>query len=351
MVQGLGANHCFGGEEGFVQRFFGQLETAEQAHQRGEDAACTAAVDAAESTKGTKSTKSFVGGGLTHRGEHIACTVRALALDPACVAASAPHTRSRTRPTTRQSTMSSDEDLQADYKRHTAHLGEPRFIPLPGYQRVPEAAMLQRAQAFHDDMQRRRTTRHFSTEPVPGRLIELAMLTAGTAPSGAHRQPWRFVAIDDVSIKTQLRAAAEEEELKTYSARMPAEWREALHPLGTDHVKQHMSDAPWIVVLFAQKYGVRGDGTHIKNYYVDESVGIAAGLFIAAIQMMGLVTLTHTPNPMAFLRELLGRGAHEKPVLLMPVGYPAADAKVPDLQRLRGDEFIQWNVPGNGAAR
>lgn len=232
----------------------------------------------------------------------------------------------------------------AAYKQFTAHLPEPALVPLPGYQRYAQAEMLERAHRFHVEMSRRRTTRHFSSQAVPRQLIELAMLTAGTAPSGAHRQPWRFVAIDDPSIKARLRAAAEEEELKTYSSRMTDEWREALHPLGTDHVKAHMTDAPWVVVLFAQKYGLREDGTHIKNYYVDESVGIAAGLFIAAIQMMGLVSLTHTPNPMAFLRELLGRGSHEKAVLVMPVGYPAPDARVPDLKRLAGNEFIQWNT-------
>ena len=232
-----------------------------------------------------------------------------------------------------------------DYKQLTQHLPEPNFVPLPDYRRHPEPEMLARGEAFYAEMNRRRTTRHFSAEPVPRRLIELALLTAGTAPSGAHRQPWRFVAIDDPVLKSRLRAAAEEEELKTYSARMTAEWREALHPLGTDHVKEHMTDAPWVVVLFAQKYGLRDDGTHIKNYYVDESVGIAAGLFIAAIQMMGLVTLTHTPNPMAFLRDVLGRGSNEKAVLVLPVGYPAANAKVPDLRRMRADEFIQWNAP------
>jgi nitroreductase len=204
--------------------------------------------------------------------------------------------------------------------------------------------MVARAQAFYEDMGRRRTTRHFSSEPVPRRLIELAMLTAGTAPSGAHRQPWRFVAIDDPAIKARLREAAEIEELKTYKERMTAEWREALHVLGTDHIKEHMTVAPWIVVLFAEKFGINPDGSHRKNYYVDESAGIAAGLFIAAIHAMGLVTLTHTPNPMGFLRELLGRGSNEKPFIVFPVGYPAPDAKVPALARMRPEVFIQWNA-------
>ena len=227
-----------------------------------------------------------------------------------------------------------------DYKKLTAHLPEPVFVPLPGYQRLPEAQMLRQAEEFYAEMDRRRTTRHFSSEAVPRRLIELALLTAGTAPSGAHRQPWRFVAIDDPALKAQLRAAAEAEEWETYSRRMTDEWREALHPLGTDHVKEHMTDAPWIVVLFAEKYGLQLDGRHRKNFYVDESVGIAAGLFITAIHRMGLVTLTHTPNPMGFLRDLLGRGTNEKAVIVFPVGYPAPDAKVPDLRRLQPDEFI-----------
>ncbi|MBL8323358.1 MAG: nitroreductase family protein [Rubrivivax sp.] len=235
--------------------------------------------------------------------------------------------------------------FEHDYKRLTAHLPEPVFVPLPGYERLPEPAMLARAEAFYAEMDRRRTTRHFSSAPVPVRLIELAMRTAGTAPSGAHRQPWRFVAIDDPALKARLRAAAEAEELETYTKRMTDEWREALHPLGTDHVKEHMTDAPWIVVLFAEKYGLTADGGQRKNYYVDESVGIAAGMFITAIHHMGLVTLTHTPNPMGFLRTLLGRGVNEKAVMVFPVGYPAPDAKVPDLKRLPPEGFIQWNAP------
>src|SRR5690606_4585678 len=230
------------------------------------------------------------------------------------------------------------------YKALTKHLPEPRFVPLPGYARLDEAQMLARAEAFYRQMEQRRTTRHFATDPVPRRLIELAIRTAGTAPSGAHRQPWRFVAIDDPRLKAKVRAAAEEEELKTYSERMTDEWREALHPLGTDHVKAHLTDAPWLVVLFAEKYGLRADGTHRKNYYVDESVGIAAGLFVAAIHVIGLVTLTHTPNPMGFLRDLLGRGTNEKAVLVMPVGYPRPDATVPDLQRLPLETIVQWNA-------
>jgi len=238
-----------------------------------------------------------------------------------------------------------------DYKALTRHLPEPRFVPLPGYQRLAPDEMLARAERFHAQMALRRTTRHFSSDPVPRRLIELAVMTAGTAPSGAHRQPWRFVAIDDPKLKRRLREAAEKEEYKTYSERMTDEWREALHPLGTDHVKEHMTDAPWLVVLFAEKYGLNPDGSHRKNYYVDESVGIAAGMFIAAIHAMGLVTLTHTPNPMGFLRDVLGRGTNEKAVLLMPVGFPRADARVPDLERLPLERILQWNAGAETAAR
>jgi iodotyrosine deiodinase len=235
-------------------------------------------------------------------------------------------------------------DSPSDYKARTTHLPPPRFVPLAGYRRYPEAEMHDRAEAFHAEAARRRTTRHFSREPVPRELIELAMRTAGTAPSGAHRQPWRFVAIADPALKAELRNAAEAEELETYQRRMTDEWREALHPLGTDHVKAHMTDAPWLVVLFAEKYGLNADGTQRKNYYVDESVGIAAGLFIAAIHHMGLVTLTHTPSPMGFLRERLGRGTNERAAMVFPVGYPAPDATVPDLDRLAPEAFIQWKL-------
>ena len=231
-----------------------------------------------------------------------------------------------------------------DYKSLTAHLPEPRFVPLPHYVRMSEAEMLARAESFYAQMAQRRTTRHFSTDAVPRRLIELAMLAAGTAPSGAHRQPWRFVAIDDAALKAQLRAAAEQEEYKTYSQRMTDEWREALHPLGTDHVKQHMTDAPWVVVLFAQKYGLEADGSHRKNYYVDESVGIAAGMFITAVHLMGLVTLPHTPNPMGFVRELLGRGPNERARAGDAGGLPGRRRQGAGPAALAGESLHPWNL-------
>ncbi len=215
------------------------------------------------------------------------------------------------------------------------------FVPL-AFERLPEDEMLRRARGFYAEMNRRRTTRHFSGEPVPRELIEHAVLTAGTAPSGAHQQPWTFVVVGDPEIKRRMREAAEEEERINYGGRMPAEWVEALAPLGTDAMKEHITTAPYVVVLFRQTYGIRPDGTRRTHYYTTESCGIAAGLFIAAVHRMGLATLTHTPSPMGFLSELLQRPANEKPFLLMPVGYPAPDARVPDLARKPLDEIAVW---------
>lgn len=215
------------------------------------------------------------------------------------------------------------------------------FIPL-AFQRLPGDEMLRRAQLFYAEMHRRRTTRHFSDEPVPRELLELAIRTAGTAPSGAHQQPWTFVVVGDPEIKRQMRDAAEEEERVNYAGRMPDEWLRALAPLGTDAVKEHITTAPYVVVLFRQVYGLEADGGHRTHYYTTESCGIAAGLFIAAVHQMGLATLTHTPSPMGFLTKLLRRPENEKPFLLMPVGYPAPDARVPDLQRKPLDEIAVW---------
>jgi iodotyrosine deiodinase len=217
----------------------------------------------------------------------------------------------------------------------------PNFVPLDFERRLP-AESAQRAQAFYHEMNRRRTTRHFSTEPVPRELIETAIRTAGTAPSGAHQQPWTFVAVSDPSIKTRIRAAAEEEERKFYHGGAPQDWLDALAPLGTDEHKPHLTDAPWVVVVFRQAHGIAPDGDKLTFYYTQESCGIAAGLFIAAIHHMGLVTLTHTPSPMGFLSELLERPPNERAMLVMPVGYPAADAKVPDLRRKALDQIAVW---------
>ncbi len=191
-------------------------------------------------------------------------------------------------------------------------------------------------------MDKRRTTRHFSTDPVPRDLIEQAIRTASTAPSGAHQQPWTFVAVSQPGLKQRMRDASESEERENYGGRMPAEWLAALAPLGTDEHKPHLTDAPWVVVLFRQSHGLRPDGTRQTYYYTQESCGIAAGFFIAAVHHMGLVTLTHTPNPMAFLGELLERPPNEKAMLVMPVGYPALDASVPDLKRKPLESVSVW---------
>lgn len=206
------------------------------------------------------------------------------------------------------------------------------FIPLH-FTEIPLEESRSRGTAFFEEMNKRRTTRHFSSRPLPRDLIELAIRTAGTAPSGAHQQPWTFVAVSDPELKRQIREAAEAEERQFYAGRAPADWREALAPLGTDEHKPHLTDAPWLVVVFRQAFGVRPDGTRRTHYYTVESVGIAVGLFVAAVHRMGLVTLTHTPNPMSFLSTLLGRPENERAYLILPVGYPAEGARIPDLQR------------------
>lgn len=216
-----------------------------------------------------------------------------------------------------------------------------RFKPLVFTRRPPDE-VVRRAQEFHAAMATRRTTRHFSTEPVPREAIESAIRTAGTAPSGAHQQPWTFVAVSDPELKQRIRNAAEQEEHENYHGRMPAEWLQALAPLGTDEHKAHLTDAPWLVVVFRKVYGLEADGSKRVFYYTQESVGISTGFFIAAVHMMGLVTLTHTPNPMGFLSDLLERPPNEKAYLILPVGYPAADARVPDIERLPLSGIASW---------
>lgn len=219
-----------------------------------------------------------------------------------------------------------------------------KFPQVP-YRHTPYSgsAMQQRGGDFFELMNARRSVRHFSDRPVPRRLIELAIMTAGTAPSGAHRQPWKFVAVEDAALKREIRVAAEKEEYESYHHRMSDEWLEALAPLGTDWHKPFLEVAPWLVVCFAESHGVATDGSRRKNYYVQESCGIACGLFIAAVHNMGLVTLTHTPSPMRFLRDILGRPSNERPYILFPVGYPAEDALVPALERKDLDDLAQWN--------
>lgn len=215
------------------------------------------------------------------------------------------------------------------------------FLPLD-YARLAPDVSVARAREFYAQMDRRRTTRHFSTDAVPRELIELAIRTAGTAPSGAHQQPWTFVAVADPVLKAAMRDAAEAEERAFYAGRATPEWLEALAPLGTDEHKPHLTDAPWVVVLFRQSFGYFPDGEKRTHFYTQESCGIAAGFFIAAVHAMGLVTLTHTPSPMGFLGELLQRPANEKAMLVMPVGYPAADATVPDITRKALADVVVW---------
>jgi iodotyrosine deiodinase len=188
--------------------------------------------------------------------------------------------------------------------------------------------------ALHAEADARRSVRHFSPESVPREAIHWAIRTASTAPSGAHMQPWTFVVVGDPAKKRAMREAAEEEERKNYvGGRINPEWREALEPLGTDWRKPYLETAPWLVVLFEQRYGTRPDGSRRHHYYVKESVGIAAGMFIWAIHRLGLATLTHTPSPMRFLSTILERPENERPFVLMPVGYPADDCVVPALTR------------------
>ncbi len=217
-----------------------------------------------------------------------------------------------------------------------------RFVPLD-FVRRPEPEMKARAEEFHRLMSRRRSVRLISTEPVPRECVEYAVRTAATAPSGAHRQPWRFVIVDDAELKRRIRVAAEGEERENYESRFPEDWLEALAALGTDWHKPFLEESPYLVVVFKESYGVHPSGEKVTNYYVNESVGIACGIFIAALHQMGLATLTHTPSPMGFLSRLLKRPANEKPYILFPVGYPAGDATVPDLKRKPLEEVVQWN--------
>ena len=191
------------------------------------------------------------------------------------------------------------------------------------------------------EMQTRRSVRDFSDRDVPRSMIETAIMCASTAPSGAHKQPWTFALVGDPVVKSQIRIAAEEEERLNYEGgRLPPHWREDLEPLGTDWRKPFLETVPWIVVVFEQRYGTRPDGTRQHHYYVKESVGIACGRFVDALHRMGLSTLTHTPSPMAFLRELLGRPISERPFILFPIGYAAEDCRVPDLRRKTLDEIM-----------
>jgi len=208
------------------------------------------------------------------------------------------------------------------------------FIPLETFQELPEEDMKRAAREFLETMRRRRTVRDFSPRPVPREVIEDCLLAAGTAPNGANRQPWRFVVVGDPEIKAQIRKEAEVEEVAFYKGgKAPQEWLDALEHLGTDEHKPFLERAPWLIVVFAESYGRQEDGSKTKNYYVTESVGIATGMLITALHHAGLVTLTHTPSPMKFLNDLVGRPENERPFLILVVGYPDEDAMVPDITK------------------
>jgi len=221
-------------------------------------------------------------------------------------------------------------------------MAKKNLIPLDGYQQYTDEEMIRRAQAFYDSMRRRRTVRDFSSRAVPREVIENCLRTAGSAPNGANMQPWHFVVVSDPDIKRAIREAAEEEERRFYSQRATPEWLEALAPLGTDEHKPFLDTAPYLIVIFAQSYGVDEEGRRIRHYYVQESVGIATGLLIAAVHNAGLVSLTHTPSPMGFLNELLERPSNERPFLILVVGYPAKDARVPDISKKSLDEIVTF---------
>jgi nitroreductase len=212
-------------------------------------------------------------------------------------------------------------------------VSEPRFIPLPGFREYPAAEMEERAREFFEEANRRRTVRHFSERSVPQGVIEDCLRAAGTAPSGANRQPWHFVVISEPEVKHRIREAAEREEHEFYEHRAPDDWLEALAPLGTDEHKPFLETAPYLIAVFAERWLPGPGGEKRNNYYVTESVGLATGLLIAALHHAGLATLTHTPSPMGFLGEILGRPDSERPFLLLVVGYPTADAVVPDIER------------------
>lgn len=215
-----------------------------------------------------------------------------------------------------------------------------KFVPLDTYREYPPDEMRRRAAEFYDEVDRRRTIREFSDRPVDRQIIDDCLRAAGTAPSGANLQPWHFVVVTDPAIKRRIREDAEKEEREFYEHRAPQEWLDALEPLGTDSNKPFLETAPALVVIFVQNSGTRPDGTSVKHYYAVESVGLASGILITALHHAGLATLTHTPSPMGFLNEILGRPANERPFLLLVVGYPADGVEVPDISRKDLDEFV-----------
>lgn len=209
----------------------------------------------------------------------------------------------------------------------------PRYQPLDSFVGYPSDEMLRRARSFRREIARRRTVRDFSDRPVPPEVIRECLRAAGTAPNGANHQPWHFAVVSDPEIKARIRIAAEIEEREFYRGGAPQEWLDALAALGTDEHKPFLETAPCLIAIFAERYQLLGDGRKVKNYYVQESVGIATGMLITGLHHAGLATLTHTPSPMGFLNEILGRPANERPFLILVVGFPAEDARVPQITK------------------
>ncbi|WP_166416894.1 nitroreductase family protein [Cochlodiniinecator piscidefendens] len=208
-------------------------------------------------------------------------------------------------------------------------------LPLPDRLELSDEDMEDAVEGFYEMMKARHTVRDYSDRPVDEDVIAGCIRIAGTAPSGANHQPWHFVAISDPEMKSRIRKASEDEEEKFYAGGAGDEWLKALEPIGTGVSKPHLDKAPWLIVIFAQRYGTTNNGTRYKNYYVPESVGIASGFLLTALHMAGLVSLTHTPNPMKFLNEMCGRPASEKPIMIVAVGHPAEDAVVPSVAKIK----------------
>lgn len=221
-------------------------------------------------------------------------------------------------------------------------MSKKKLIPYNDYKEYPVKEMRKRARSFYEKMSRRRTVRNFSDRPVPREIIKDCIRTAGTAPNGANKQPWHFVAVSDPLVKKKIREAAEEEEREFYERRATDEWLEALEPLGTDPHKPFLEKAPYLIAIFSERYGIKENGEKETHYYVKESVGIATGMLITAVHNAGLTSLTHTPSPMGFLNDILDRPDNERPFLLLVVGYPEEDVKVPDISKKSLDEIASF---------
>jgi iodotyrosine deiodinase len=218
----------------------------------------------------------------------------------------------------------------------------PKFIPLEGYKEYSHPEMIKRSETFYSFLKKRRTVREFSNRPVPGGVIENCIKAASTAPSGANMQPWHFVVVSDPEVKKKIRKGAEQEEHEFYTKKAPKEWLDALEPLGTDENKPFLETAPYLIVVFSKSYDQPPGGRRVKQYYSQESTGIACGMLITAVHNAGLVSLTHTPSPMGFLNEILKRPVNEKPFLILVVGYPANGARVPDITKKSLEEIATF---------